>query len=281
MTKSNKSRKFIATSATAALVASAIVPVASAAQINDFNSISQFAQEAVQDLNDRGVIKGDQKGNFNPKNNVTRAEAAKILTSALGLEGSGSTSFTDVKTSAWYYDAIDAAVSNGIFQGQGAGKFNPSGNLTRSEAAIILVDAFGLEGTADLSQFKDSASVKSWAQEALEIAVANEVMKGDGGNLKPNASISRQEFAVMYHRTEALETTEEETVAGSVKAINNTTVEVTFEEEVTNLNDLDFAIEGLTISNKAVKQTNKKTVVLTTSAQTADVEYTVTVDGEA
>ncbi|ATP38996.1 hypothetical protein CSE16_02590 [Solibacillus sp. R5-41] len=278
MTKSNKSRKFIATSATAALVASAIVPVASAAQINDFNSISQYAQEAVQDLNDRGVIKGDQKGNFNPKNPITRAEAATILTSALGLEGSGSTSFNDVKKSAWYYDAIDAAVSNGVFQGQGAGKFNPSANLTRSEAAIILVDAFGLEGSADLSEFKDSASVKSWATEALEIAVANGVMKGDGGNLKPNASISRQEFAVMYHRTEALEVTEE--VSGSVKAINATTVEVTFEEDVTDVKALDFAIEGLTISNAVVKQTNKKTVVLTTSAQTADVEYTVTVNGE-
>ncbi|MEK4424056.1 S-layer homology domain-containing protein [Solibacillus sp. FSL K6-1523] len=279
MTKLNKSRKFIATSATAALVASAIVPVASAAQINDFNSVAPFAQEAVQDLNDRGVIKGDQKGNFNPKNNVTRAEAATILTNALGLEGSGSTSFADVKTNAWYYDAVDAAVSNGIFQGQGAGKFNPSGNLTRSEAAIILVDAFGLEGSADLSEFKDSASVKSWAQEALEIAVANEVMKGDAGNLKPNASISRQEFAVMYHRTEALEVAEE--VAGSVKAINATTVEVTFEETVTDLNALNFAIEGLTISNKAIKQTDSKTVVLTTSAQTADVDYTVTVNGES
>ncbi|MCH7320595.1 S-layer homology domain-containing protein [Solibacillus sp. MA9] len=279
MAKSNKGRKLFATTATAALVASAIVPVASAAQINDFNSISSYAQEAVQDLNDRGVIKGDQKGNFNPKNPITRAEAATILVGALELEGSGSTSFTDVKKSAWYYEAIDAAVSNGIFQGQGAGKFNPSANLTRSEAAIILVDAFGLEGSADLSEFKDSASVKSWAEEALSIAVANGVMKGDNGNLKPNAAISRQDFAVMYHRTEAAEGTEE--VSGSVKAINSTTVEVTFPEAVTELNELNFAIEGLTISNKVLKQTDSKTVVLTTSAQTADVEYTVTVNGEA
>lgn len=279
MAKSNKGRKFFATTATAALVASAIVPVASAAQINDFNSISSYAQEAVQDLNDRGVIKGDQKGNFNPKSAITRAEAATILAGALELEGSGSTSFTDVKKSAWYYDAIDAAVANGIFQGQGAGKFNPSANLTRSEAAIILVDAFGLEGSADLKEFKDSASVKSWAEEALSIAVANGVMKGDdNGNLKPNASITRQDFALMYYRTEGVEGTEE--VSGSVKAINNTTVEVTFEDAVADIKALDFAIEGLTISNAVVKQTDSKTVVLTTSAQTADVEYTVTVNEE-
>lgn len=280
MAKSNKGRKFFATTATAALVASAIVPVASAAQINDFNSISSYAQEAVQDLNDRGVIKGDQKGNFNPKSAITRAEAATILANALELEGSGSTSFTDVKKSAWYYNAIDAAVANGIFQGQGAGKFNPSANLTRSEAAIILVDAFGLEGSADLSTFKDSASVKSWAEEALSIAVENGVMKGDdNGNLKPNASITRQDFALMYYRTEGVEGTEE--VSGSVKAINNTTVEVTFTEEVLDIKALDFAIEGLEVTNAVVKQTNSKVVVLTTSAQTADVDYKVAVNGEA
>lgn len=203
MAKTNKGRKLFATTATAALVASAIVPVASAAQINDFNTISSYAQEAVQDLVDRGVIQGDEKGNFNPRKSVTRAEAATILVNALELESTGSINFTDVKAGAWYYDAINAAVNNGIFQGQGAGKFNPSGNLTRSEAAIILVDAFGLEGSASLSQFSDSASVKAWAQEALEIAVANGVIKGDNGKLNPNAPITRQDFAVMYSRTEA------------------------------------------------------------------------------
>ncbi|MEK4629898.1 S-layer homology domain-containing protein [Solibacillus sp. FSL R7-0682] len=276
MAKTNKGRKLFATTATAALVASAIVPVASAAQINDFNTISSYAQEAVQDLVDRGVIQGDEKGNFNPRKSVTRAEAATILVNALELESTGSINFTDVKAGAWYYDAINAAVNNGIFQGQGAGKFNPSGNLTRSEAAIILVDAFGLEGSASLSQFSDSASVKAWAQEALEIAVANGVIKGDNGKLNPNAPITRQDFAVMYSRTEGVEAP----VSGAIKAINNTTVEVTFEEPVTDLASLDFKIEGLEITGKVVKQTDNTTVVLTTAAQTAGTTYTLSLDGE-
>ena len=48
MTKQNKGRKFFATTATAALVASAIVPVASAAEFQDAASISSWAKEAVQ-----------------------------------------------------------------------------------------------------------------------------------------------------------------------------------------------------------------------------------------
>jgi trimeric autotransporter adhesin len=278
MAKSNKGRKLFATSATAALVASAIVPVASAAQVNDFNSVSSYAQEAVQSLVDRGVITGDEKGNFNPKKTVSRAEAAKILSEALGLEATGSIDFSDVKAGAWYYDAIAAAVSNKVFEGQGAGKFNPTGNLTRSEAAKILVEAFDLEGTASLSEFKDAGSVKAWAKESLEIAVANGVLKGDNGSLKPNDAITKQDFAVMFHRTENLEAAPE--VTGSVKAINNTTVEVTFDKDVTDLASLDFKIEGLDIEGKVVKQTDAKTVVLTTKAQTAGTTYAVTVNGD-
>lgn len=204
MAKTNKGRKLFATTATAALVASAIVPVASAAEVNDINSVASYAKDAVQDLVDRGVIEGDAKGNFNPRNSVTRAEAATIFAKALDLESTGSINFSDVKSGAWYYDAIAAAVNNGVFQGQGAGKFNPSGNLTRSEAAVIYVNAFGLEGSDDLSSFKDASAVKAWAKEAIQIAVANGVLKGDDkGNLNPNANITKQDFAVMFARAEA------------------------------------------------------------------------------
>ena len=93
MAKQNKGRKFFAASATAALVASAIVPVASAAQVNDYNKISGYAKEAVQSLVDKGVIQGDTNGNFNPLNTVTRAQAAEIITKALELEADGDVNF--------------------------------------------------------------------------------------------------------------------------------------------------------------------------------------------
>ncbi|MDC6270276.1 S-layer homology domain-containing protein [Lysinibacillus fusiformis] len=282
MAKQNKGRKFFAASATAALVASAIVPVASAAQVNDYNKISDYAKEAVQSLVDAGVIQGDTNGNFNPLNTVTRAQAAEIFTKALELEADGDVNFKDVKKGAWYYNSIAAVVANGIFEGVSATEFAPNKSLTRSEAAKILVEAFGLEGSADLSQFADASSVKPWAKSYLETAVANGVIQGSATNgktsLNPNASITRQDFALVFART--LELVETPAEATAVKAINNTTVEVTFEDAVENVKALDFKIDGLEIKNAAVKQTNKKVVVLTTAAQTADKEYVVTLDGE-
>lgn len=284
MAKQNKGRKFFAASATAALVASAIVPVASAAQVNDYNKISGYAKEAVQSLVDKGVIQGDTNGNFNPLNTVTRAQAAEIFTKALELEADGEVNFKDVKAGAWYYNSIAAVVANGIFEGVSATEFAPNKSLTRSEAAKVLVDAFGLEGSESLGQFADASQVKPWAKSALETAVANGIFTGseENGklNLKPNAAITRQDFAVVFART--LDLVAETPVDAAVKAINNTTVEVTFAEDV-NVDDVkaeNFKIEGLEVTNAAVKQTDKKVVVLTTAAQTADTTYTVTFNGE-
>lgn len=281
MAKQNKGRKFFAASATAALVASAIVPVASAAQVNDYNKISGYAKEAVQSLVDAGVIQGDTKGNFNPLNTVTRAQAAEIFAKALDLTASGDVNFKDVKAGAWYYNSITAVVENGIFEGVSTTEFAPNKSLTRSEAAKILVEAFDLEGEADLSQFADASQVKPWAKKYLEIAVANGVFEGtDANKLNPNSSITRQDFALVFKRT--LDKVEGETPeeAAFVKAINNTTVEVTFDEEVTNVQALNFKIDGLEIKNASVKQSNKKVVVLTTASQTAEKEYVLTLDGE-
>ena len=114
------------------------------------------------------------------------------------------------------------------FEGVSANEFAPNKSLTRSEAAKVLVDAFGLEGSESLSQFADASQVKPWAKTALETAVANGIFTGseENGklNLKPNATITRQDFAVVFARTLDLVDTETP-VDAAIKAINNTTVE--------------------------------------------------------
>lgn len=67
-------------------------------------------------------------------------------------------------------------------------------------------------------------------------------------------------------------------VVGEVKsivAINTTTVEVTYKNAVENVDALKYSIEGLTIASAVVKQTDSKTVVLTTSTQEGAKEYSV------
>ncbi len=54
---------------------------------NDMIAVADYAKEAVEKFYAAGIINGDEKGGFNPNNNATRAEAAKILSSLLDLKG--------------------------------------------------------------------------------------------------------------------------------------------------------------------------------------------------
>lgn len=49
------------------------------ATFSDFDEVSDYAKTAVMVLSEKGIISGDEKGNFRPKDNATRAEAARIL----------------------------------------------------------------------------------------------------------------------------------------------------------------------------------------------------------
>lgn len=277
MAKQIKGRKLFAATASAALVASAIVPVASAADLKDANSIPAWAKTEVQALVDAGVIQGDQNGNFNASGAVTRAAAAEILYKALGLTTEGTENFSDVSAGDWYYDAVVATSNAGIFEGNEKGEFKPNAPLTREQAAKVIVAAYGLTGSADLSQFADGNKVSGWAKDAVSTAVANGVIKGDGTNLNPAKSISRAEIAVMVYRV----INEDIDVIGSssVQAINATTVEVTYEEDVDNVKATSYSIDGLEVTNAVVKQGQQNVVILTTSTQEGGKVYTVKEDG--
>ena len=78
---------------------------------------------------------------FDPEGTVARAEFSALLIRALGIsvEGKANTvRFADVSASAWYASAVNAAVSSGLFNGIGDGRFAPKQDVTRAQAAAIL-----------------------------------------------------------------------------------------------------------------------------------------------
>ena len=277
MTKHNKGRKFFVTAATAALVASAIVPVASAAEFQDAASISSWAKEAVQFLTDKGYIQGDEKGNFNPAGTLTRAEAAEILSKALDLKATGTEDFSDVSENDWFYNAV-LATSPELFDGMGNGKFEPKAQLTREQAAKVIVQGYQLTGKADLSQFADASKASKWAVSYLETAVENGVINGKGSLLAPQDKISREEFATMVKRT--IDAVQEVTPAvEAVKGLNAKELEVKFNTAVDAKDaaiTTKYAVEGVAITNAVVSE-DGMTVTLTTDKEVKLTNGKVTV----
>ena len=292
-----KYKKFVATAATATLVASAIVPVASAASLSDIAGNTH--EEAINALVDAKVISGYPDGTFKPNKTLTRSDVVKLLGKYLetqGFEPAGnyktSPAFKDLKTTSneellKYASVVKEA---GVFAGSN-GNLLAGDSITRENMAIVLVRMINTLKDVSLEEYvasqdfdgdvTDLEQAKAEARTAIAVLDFYDITNPAAPVFNPKGDTTRGQFASFLNKTINADYAGASATTGTVKAINNTTVEVTFGEDVTDLAALNITIEGLTISNKVVKQTDAKTVVLTTSAQEAGKEYTVTVDGKS
>ncbi|WP_108668935.1 beta strand repeat-containing protein [Peribacillus acanthi] len=263
-------RKFVATAATATLVASAVAPVASLAAFKDVQG--EELTKAVDFVVAEKIAQGYADGvTFGTADSVKRIDAAVMIAKALKLDPATATAstFTDVpKDRAGYVNALYAI---GAVNGKTTTQFDVSSNITRAEMAKILVDAFGL--VANNNSGTTYSDVSPRFKNYVKAIVDNGAMDAASAtSFGAEAKITRGEVATALYRI--MNKAVAPSVVG-VSAINATTVEVAFKDAVTDVESLDFSIEGLKISNAAVKQTDSKVVVLTTEAQTGDKEYTV------
>ena len=109
-------------------------------------------------------------------------------------------SFRDFDCSAWYAEAVSAAVDNDLLYGKGNGIIDPNGNLTRAEMAAIINRAFGCYKTADISQYKDVAK-NAWYYNDVALAVQMGTYNGrSNASMAPDAPITRQEAMTVVAR---------------------------------------------------------------------------------
>ena len=179
-----------------ALVMSMSLVTISNAAFKDADKIDYT--EAVDVMNAVGVFVGDEKGNFNPKENLTRAQAAKIISylllgnkTAEGLAGSGK--FTDVAKTSWAAGFVDYCAAVGVVNGVGNGQFNPNGSLTTLQFAKMLLVALGYD--AKIEGFVGS----DWSINVS--AKANQVGLLNGLDVGANATLTREQAAKMCLNT--------------------------------------------------------------------------------
>ncbi|MCG7343975.1 S-layer homology domain-containing protein [Sporosarcina sp. ACRSL] len=291
-----KYRKFVVGAASAALVASAVAPVASAKDFSDTKGNTHEA--AIDALSDAGIISGYEDGTFKPNKTLTRSDVVKLLGKWLVSEGreipadyKTNPRFTDL-TSASNDELLKYAAvvkDNGVFNGSN-GRLLAGDNITRENMAVVLVRAFDtvndinlveyVEGQDFKKEVTDRSAAKSEARTAIDVLDFFDITTV--ANFNPKGTATRGHFATFLHNFLNADLSQVTgVVAGveSITAVNNTTVEVKFVEKVEDLAALDFAIEGLKIDNKVLKQTDAKTVVLTTAVQEGGKTYTVTANG--
>lgn len=123
------------------------------------------------------------------------------VTATFKSTGSSSPVFSDVKTTDWFYESVIFVVENGLFNGTSDTTFSPNSSMTRAMFATVLarLDGADLSGYTT-SRFSDVASGQ-WYTAAIEWAADNSIVSGvGGGEFSPNASITREQMAVMLDR---------------------------------------------------------------------------------
>ncbi len=175
------------------------------------DTAGHFASDFIERAADLGLIYG-YEGLYRPDDAMTRGECVTILYRAMGSpKVERPATFTDL-THNYYRDAVAWAEQNGIVNGVGGGKFNPTGQVTRAQLAAILYRLAGGQSGTELmftgvydSQYADSAEIPGWAKSAVYWAVYNEIYCGTdrleiGASLAPNRAATRAQIAVMIVR---------------------------------------------------------------------------------
>lgn len=136
---------------------------------------------------------------------------ASCLSLAVGASAAGTTTrkATDfngtLNKSAWYAEAVSAAVDNGLLYGKSATIIDPNGDMTRAEMAAIINRSFGCYKTADISQYKDVSKSK-WYYKDVALAVQMGTYNGRSSSaMAPDSPITRQEAMTVVARALGLD----------------------------------------------------------------------------
>ena len=174
-----------------ALVMSMSLVTISNAAFKDADSIDY--KEAVDVMNAVGVFIGDEKGNFNAKENLTREQAAKIIAYLeLGEKAAdalvGSATFTDVAATRWSAGFVSYCAQAGVVAGYD-GKFDPAGQLTALQFGKMLLVEIGYDAKAAGMVGTD------WAINTSKLLATTGLMNGIDGSV--NQVLTREKAAQM------------------------------------------------------------------------------------
>ena len=144
--------------------------------------------DAVKYVADKGLMSGTGSDKFAPSATTTRAMLMTVLARYAGEDTTGG--------ATWYEKSMEWAKTNGVSNGT-----NPNANITREQLVTMLYRYAGSpKADGKLDSFSDSASVSTYAADAMQWAVANGIVNGSNGKLNPQNNATRAEVAAILMR---------------------------------------------------------------------------------
>ena len=141
----------------------------------------EWAEAAIYDLVETGIINGMGGTIFAPGGTLTRAQFAKMIVLALDgkePEASAAGTFPDVAAGIWHAVYVERAAALGLITGYTDGTFGPERSVTKEEMFTILVRAMGHDEAAkklngkglEVAGYAPGESISAWALGYVEMA---------------------------------------------------------------------------------------------------------------
>ena len=175
-------------------------------EISPFSDVSTSAYyyEAVKWAQEKGITGGIGNGLFGPNQPCTRAQIVTFLWRAAGSPVVNyAMNMSDVPEGSYYAEAVRWALSEGITTGTTGSTFSPDETCTRAQAVAFLFRYTASEAVTLqelVSGFSDADSVPGYALPAMNWALAEEIVQGNGSKLMPNDSCTRAQIVTFLFR---------------------------------------------------------------------------------
>ncbi len=167
-------------------------------------STSAYYYEAVKWAQEKGITGGIGNGLFGPNQPCTRAQIVTFLWRAAGSPVVNyAMNMSDVPEGSYYAEAVRWALSEGIATGTTENTFSPDSECTRAQAVAFLFRYAASEAVTLqelVSGFSDADSVPGYALPAMNWALAEEIVQGNGSKLMPNDSCTRAQIVTFLFR---------------------------------------------------------------------------------
>ena len=165
---------------------------------------SAYYYDAVLWAAQNGITSGTDAVHFSPDQPCTRAQIVTFLWRAAGSPVVNyAMHMTDVPEDAYYAEAVRWALSEGITTGTTATTFSPNETCTRAQAVAFLF-RYTAPAAVTLQElvsgFSDAASVPGYALPAMNWALAEGIVQGDGSKLMPNDFCTRAQIVTFLYR---------------------------------------------------------------------------------
>jgi len=259
-----KLKKLISLFITVMLVVGSIATV-SAASFPDIEKRHSWAEDAIDDMVSRGILKGYTDGTFKPDKAVSHLETLIIASRIMGVDESQNSEYRKVAVKQYssilsaydidFKDEVAYLLYCGVLTSDELSNYisNSTKNqaLKRYEAAVLLTKLVGgekdaLSNSVLVLDFDDAGSIPSSAKAYVKYVSDTGLMNGvDKDNFSPNSELTRAMISTVMYRAE--KHMDESTVEGTIESKGSESITLSVKGVSKNISlpeDVSIKVDG-------------------------------------